>query len=245
VQAARGDVVAFLDDDAEAEPGWLEELLAQYEEPNVAGAGGRAIPVWPGRRPAWLPSEFYWVVGCSSRGSPETVAPVRNLGGTAMSFRRALFDELGAFDHGTSRFRVLPLGYDEAEFAFRVRRTIAGAELVYVPGAVVRHHLEPDKARIGYFISRCYLEGVSIAEVANGWRPGVALPGARSYVLSTLPRGFAEGLREGLRGDASGLARSVMIVAGLFTTMTGYLFGVFASRVRPMPHSERGPRHQT
>ena len=42
VQAASSDVVAFLDDDAEAEPDWLQELLAQYL-PNVVGAGGVAL----------------------------------------------------------------------------------------------------------------------------------------------------------------------------------------------------------
>lgn len=241
--AARGDVVAFLDGGAEADPGWLAELLAQYEEPNVAGAGGRTIPVWPGRRPAWFPPEFHWVLGCSSSGSPETVAPVRNLRGTAMSFRRSLFDEVGAFDPGTNRSRLLPLGYDKAEFAFRVRRSIPGAELVHVPGAVVRHHVEPEQARIGYFFSRCYLEGVSIADEADGRRPGAALPGARSYVLTTLPRGFADGLRDVLRGDAGGLARSMMIVAGLFTTTSGYLFAVLSSRRQSTPRLEPFPRH--
>ena len=36
VAAARGDVVAFLDDDAVAEPDWLERLLAPYADERVA-----------------------------------------------------------------------------------------------------------------------------------------------------------------------------------------------------------------
>ena len=56
VQHARGDVVAFLDDDAEADPGWLEELLGHYH-PHVAGAGGVAVPVWPAPgRPPMVPA---------------------------------------------------------------------------------------------------------------------------------------------------------------------------------------------
>ncbi len=95
-ERTRSDVVAFLDDDAQAEPDWLQELLRHYL-PHVAGAGGVALAVWPGNgRPRWLPAGFDWVVGCSYRGLPETVAPQRNLIGAAMSFRRSLFDEVGA-----------------------------------------------------------------------------------------------------------------------------------------------------
>src|SRR6187397_1425202 len=38
--AARGDVVAFLDDDARPEPDWLEHLAAAYDDPAVQVVGG-------------------------------------------------------------------------------------------------------------------------------------------------------------------------------------------------------------
>ncbi len=234
VRAARGDVVAFLDDDAEADPGWLEELLAQYDTPAVVGAGGRALAVWPGKRPGWLPTEFDWVVGCSYTGLPETVAPVRNLIGAAMSFRRHLFDQLGKFDTEMGRLGVLPLGCEETEFAIRVRLNFADAELVHVPSAIVHHHVEPERVRIGYFLHRCYAEGLSKAAVTRRAGAGAALSTERSYVVSTLSRGFLLGLREGLRGDTDGLARCAMIVVGLFTTTAGYLAGL--GRFRSVPH---------
>jgi len=233
VRAATSDVVAFLDDDAEADPGWLEELLAQYNTPRVAGAGGRALPVWPTKRPWWFPSEFDWVVGCSYTGLPETVAPVRNLIGAGMSFRRSLFDELGSFDTDLGRLGVLPLGCEETEFALRVRRTITGAELVHVPGAIVRHHVEPERVRIGYFFRRCYSEGISKAAVVTRAGAGAALSTERRYVRSTLPRGVIGGVRDGLRGDSGGFARSAMIVGGLLATTAGYLVG--RASLRPAP----------
>jgi len=39
VRAARGEVIAFLDDDAEAEPGWLEYRVARYRDGRVLGVG--------------------------------------------------------------------------------------------------------------------------------------------------------------------------------------------------------------
>ena len=44
-------------------------------------------PWWPELAPRWLPEEFYWVVGCSYRGLPESVGPVRNPIGASMSMR--------------------------------------------------------------------------------------------------------------------------------------------------------------
>src|SRR5579863_4698407 len=74
VRLATGDVVAFLDDDAEAAPTWLEELVRHYDDHRVVGTSGLVSAAWPeGRRPRWLPPEFDWVVGCSYRGLPDAV----------------------------------------------------------------------------------------------------------------------------------------------------------------------------
>src|SRR3954471_8324428 len=40
VRAARGDIVAFLDDDAVANPDWIEQLSATYRDPAILGVGG-------------------------------------------------------------------------------------------------------------------------------------------------------------------------------------------------------------
>ena len=224
VRVAWSDVVAFLDDDAEAESDWLHELIAHYR-PHVAGAGGVALPVWPGyARPTWFPQEFDWVVGCSYRGLPDTVAPQRNLIGASMSFRRLLFDEVGYFDTAMGRIGTLPLGCEETEFALRIREAFAGTELVHVPLARVHHHVSADRTKIGYFLRRCHAEGTSKAAVAQRAGSDQALASERVYVRSTLPKGVLDGLRAGLRGDLGGFARSIMIILGLLTTTAGYVF---------------------
>src|SRR5215470_5500899 len=38
---ARGEIVAFLDDDAAPRPGWLRALISPYAAGEVAGTGGR------------------------------------------------------------------------------------------------------------------------------------------------------------------------------------------------------------
>ncbi len=237
---ASSDVVAFLDDDAEAAPGWVEELLAHYGS-GVAGTGGVAVPEWPGRgRPLWFPREFDWVVGCSYVGLPDSVTPQRNLIGSTMSFRRAVFDAVGRFDTDMGRIGSVPLGCEETEFGIRLRRVLAGSQLLHVPTALVHHHVDPDRTRVRYFLRRCYAEGISKAAVTRLAGGEQALSSERAYVRSTLPRGFVEGLRSGARGDGWGLARSAMLVAGLLTTLAGYTVGRAHDGVRSVGGSAPG-----
>jgi glucosyl-dolichyl phosphate glucuronosyltransferase len=220
VEAASGDVVAFLDDDAVACEEWLNEFSAAYEDPNVLGVGGSIEPMWATGRPSWFPEEFDWVVGCTYRGMPETRASVRNLIGCNMSYRREVVDELGGFRLG--------YGCDETDFCIRARRRWPAGELRYLPSAKVFHLVPSQRARWRHFRTRCYFEGGSKAVVS--WLLGAedGLASERSYTLRTLPRGVARGLAEAARGDAGGAARAGAIVAGLGITAGGYLMGKLA-----------------
>src|SRR6266550_3714961 len=52
-RAARGDVLAFVDDDALPADGWLAALLAPFANPRVAAAGGRVSLRFAGALPGW------------------------------------------------------------------------------------------------------------------------------------------------------------------------------------------------
>jgi len=98
---ARGDVLAFLDDDAVASPEWLERLVRHLDDPSVLGVGGRLDALWAGRRPAWFPRQFDWVVGGSYLGMPTTVTAVRNVWTGSMAVRRDVLEEVGGFRDGS------------------------------------------------------------------------------------------------------------------------------------------------
>ncbi|MBA2681859.1 MAG: glycosyltransferase family 2 protein [Ktedonobacteraceae bacterium] len=65
IAVACASLIAFLDDDATAEREWLAQFKDCFENPNVLGVGGTVEPEWLSRQPAWFPSEFYWVLGCT------------------------------------------------------------------------------------------------------------------------------------------------------------------------------------
>jgi FkbM family methyltransferase len=225
VRHSTGDVLAFLDDDATANPGWLETLLAAFETPAVMGAGGSACAVWEEARPEWLPDEFLWVVGASYRGLPVHTAPVRNPIGANMAFRREAFARAGGFTDGIGRIGKTPLGCEETEFSIRLRQTVPGALILYMPDARVDHHVPADRATRGYFLSRCWAEGVSKALVAARVGDEDGLASERAYVTGTLTAGLLNGLRAALAGDTAALGRCAAIMVGLMVTTAGFIKG--------------------
>ncbi len=231
VAAAEGEIVAFLDDDVVVEFDWLARLTAGYADRNVLGVGGYADPRWPGARPRWFPLEFDWVVGCSYRGLPTDVAPVRNLIGCNMSFRRRLFDQIEGFKSQIGRVGDNTSGGEETELCIRAARANPGSRFICDPSIVVHHKVTPERATWRYFLNRCWSEGRSKALVAEqvGFESG--LEAERKHALSVLPRAAAANLRETLFGrDAWGIARSAAIVAGTAFAMAGYVAGSLESR---------------
>lgn len=233
IRHATGDVIAFLDDDAIARPGWLAALTAAYADEGVVGTGGVAVPRWEADRPAWFPEEFLWVVGCTYRGLPLAQAPIRNPIGANMAFRREAFADAGGFSHGIGRVGKTPLGCEETELAIRVRARRRDATILQVPGAAVDHLVTAERTRWAYFRARCWAEGLSKALVTDAVGTDAGLASERTYATRVLPAGVLRGLRDALRGDVSGLRRAAAIVAGLAITTAGFVRGKLARGVTP------------
>lgn len=223
ITAAVGDLVAFLDDDAVAEPDWLARTVPHFDDPRVLGVGAHASPRWDAGAPAWFPEEFLWVVGCSYRGLPASAAPVRNLIGAAMCIRRDVLLETGGFDTGLGRTAERPLGCEETELCIRARSLHPGAQFVYDPAARVSHRVPAARGTRRYFRERCRAEGISKAWVTGRVGTSDGLSSERSYVTRVLPAGAWTALRAGLLGDPGGVRRATAIVAGLGWTATGYV----------------------
>jgi glycosyltransferase involved in cell wall biosynthesis len=233
LREARGDLIAFLDDDAMAAPDWLERLAGAYSDPNTLGVGGAIVPNWRGPQPDWFPPEFYWVIGCTYLGLPEQTGPVRNMIGANMSFRRAAFDGL-EFRSGLGRIGTVPLGGEETDLCIRAARKYPNGVILYEPSASVRHLVTPERAQMRYFLRRCYAEGISKAAISRFVGSQAGLSSERSYVAKVLPRGVLRGLGETLRGRGwGGAARAISIIAGLGATAVGYAVGLFKTRNAP------------
>ncbi|MBV9742418.1 MAG: glycosyltransferase family 2 protein, partial [Acidobacteriia bacterium] len=151
IHAARGEFVALLNNDAEAEPGWLEALWRAAASAADVGMVASKILAWEDPRRIDKAGHLIFPDGQNrGRGSgaedcgqydhdQEALWP----DGCAALYRKAMLDQIGGFDEDFFAYG------DDAELGLRAR--IAGWRCVYAPRAVVRHHrgatLGKDSAR--------------------------------------------------------------------------------------------------
>jgi glucosyl-dolichyl phosphate glucuronosyltransferase len=229
IAASNTDLIAFLDDDAVAEPDWLERMVRCCDDPRVLGAGGRTEPLWMVKRPGWLPDEFFWTLSCSWRGLPEQRSEVRNPTGGNMVLRRKAFDEVGNFRIGIGRVGTIPLGCEETELCIRMRQRWPEKLFLFEPAAVIRHQVTAPRATWRYFCRRCYAEGLSKALVSRFVGANDGLSAERRHVLKVLPSGVLREIGDTLfHFDLWGIGRAAAIVLGTLIAAAGYIIGRWA-----------------
>jgi glycosyltransferase involved in cell wall biosynthesis len=232
VASSDGDVVAFLDDDAMAEPDWLERILDVYARDGALAVGGAIEGAWDGEQPGWFPEEFAWVVGCSYRGLPTVRGPVRNVIGANMSVKREAFKAVGGFHAHVGRMGTLPFGCEETELCVRIGKRWPGPVVVYDPAIRVRHHVTRARAGVRYFLARCYAEGRSKAIVAALAGERAVLRTEAAYATRVLPAGVLREVTTAFREqNAAALARAGAIMIGLATTTAGFVAGALKARL--------------
>lgn len=155
IEGAKGDVIAFTDDDVIPAHDWITRVLAAIGGWKADGVGGRILPLWETAPPRWLTAnqrllghltimEFQEgrLLSFPMRGRPKVC-------GANMRFRRELFDEVGAFDSWRgARAGKLCRG-DDSELINRALER--GLRIAYDPSLTVLHWIGGERMRRAYF----------------------------------------------------------------------------------------------
>jgi GT2 family glycosyltransferase len=140
IAAARGEFIALLNNDAEAEPGWLAALeRACSRRPDIGMVASKVL-VWEDPRRIDKAGHLIFPDGQNrgrgsgeiDRGQFDAQEEALWPDGSAAMYRKAMLDQIGGFDEDFFAYG------DDAELGLRAR--IAGWKCVYAPCAVVRHH---------------------------------------------------------------------------------------------------------
>ncbi len=228
VKAATGEIVAFLDDDAIAEPDWLLRLVEPYREPTVLGVGGGAVPRWEGDAPNWLPAEFYWVIGCTWRGLPVVPSNTRNFIGANMSFRRSAYLDVGGL---SSDFfvRDRAINNEETDLCIRLTQRRPHGKLMFLPDVVVGHYVPNERTSVRYFLRRCWLEGRAKRITTSRVGASAGLSRERAHVSRVIPTAMLSALRDAVGGKPSALARLLALLVGTLVTIVAFLLPTSAA----------------
>jgi glucosyl-dolichyl phosphate glucuronosyltransferase len=216
-------LVAFLDDDAYARPGWLRSLVYAIDRPDVVGVGGRILPRWEGQCPRWFPPEFGWVVGASIAGAGSKDFPVRNVWSGSMMVDREAFQAVDGFREDLSKVGSSPQPED-TELCLRLSHAYgAEGKWLMVPSALVEHYVPVHRATLRYVVVRCWLEGRSKVRLrAIAADRSRALADEKIYLSRMIPRAVGAGVVQSLRlRSLDGLMRSGAILLGVGAAMLG------------------------
>jgi glycosyltransferase involved in cell wall biosynthesis len=155
---ARGDVLAFLDDDVTIEPTWLQDLTASLHNGEWAGAGGRTLPDRKLSLPRWLsPEERYAFAPLALFDlGPNPGQLSESPFGNNMAFRKEMFEKHGLFrtDLGPRPGSLHPQKCEDSEFGCRL--LAAGERLRYEPSAVIYHAIPENRLQKSYFLAWWY-----------------------------------------------------------------------------------------
>jgi glucosyl-dolichyl phosphate glucuronosyltransferase len=190
---ARGDVVAFLDDDAEAEPDWLAALIACFDggAHRPACVGGPVTALWDAPRPHWLSASMLPYLTVIDWGLPAgELPPECFIAGVNIAFDRDQLRSLGGFPTALGRVGTNLLSNEELVVQRLLRA--AGGSCRWEPSVRVGHHVHPSRLRRRWFLRRYYWQGVSDAVMARGEAiAGAPRPPSRGKALRSAGRSLA------------------------------------------------------
>ena len=164
-RAARGEIVAYTDDDAIPDPGWVQAIATAFGNEAVDMVGGRILPRWEGgSRPTWLPPSREYLFALYDPGLPLGPFPDESLPMTVnAAIRRDRLEAVGGFDEGIGARPGWPITGEDSLLAWRVRE--AGGRIWYQPDALVLHRISPSRAGRRPYLRRCYNEGICLVDV--------------------------------------------------------------------------------
>ena len=200
VREARGDILAFTDDDVIVDPTWLENLTSPLKNGQWGGAGGRIL-LADFQKPSWLAINGPHSLAASLAGFDLGDQPLpldRPPFGASMAFKRGVFEKFGGFRTDLGRLGTNLIGNDDTEFCARIMG--GGEKILYVPSAIVHHAVGESRLTKEYFLSYHFDYGRALIREKGDRKPVGVIPRSiisfSNRLLNTLPKRVWWWLRE-------------------------------------------------
>lgn len=204
MKKAQGDVLAFVDDDVEAQPTWLEGIADGFSRSAVAMVGGKCLPKFACAPPRWLrqrwsqpvgPGYFWGIFSILDFGEAIMEIPPTFIIGCNFAIRKPALLAAGGFHPDSMPAeRLLYRGDGETW----VGRAVAaqGGKALYHPKATVVHFVPASRMTYDYVYRRAFAEGItrSFVDLRKTYGRDHALPDDQPPARSRQRR-FLSGLR--------------------------------------------------
>jgi glycosyltransferase involved in cell wall biosynthesis len=160
---AKGEVIAFTDDDCIVDNKWLEYICKSFLLNEVKCVGGRIVPIWEIDRPRWLIRRLYGRLALLDYGdkSFKITDDKHNIYGANMAFRKDLFVKYGLFDTELGRKGKRLYSGEDSAFIYNIVKN--KENVMYQADLIVQHFISKDRMNKKYFRKWHYDAGISSA----------------------------------------------------------------------------------
>jgi glycosyltransferase involved in cell wall biosynthesis len=207
-KASNNEMLAYIDDDAIADPDWLKNLSKAYNSAvkGVVCVGGASYLSCEGQRPDWLTERYEGYLSSTIQlGSCLRILATGEYPvGTNFVINREFLSEIGGFCTELGRVGKTLLSGDESELCRRVQ--LKGGLILYAPDAVVHHRVPSERLTRGYILQRAYWQGVTDIVIMQKYDPRTRRALLRStygVILQQIGDGFRI-LQNVMRGRMDG-----------------------------------------
>lgn len=162
---AKGEYLAYLDDDAEAKEKWLEALMEGCSRYHPDICGGPSYALFRSPKAFWYQPD--WETSYLFGDAPRTLEKGETLGGMNFVVRRELLLNLGGFSEALG-MAGKKLGYGEETFLMQSAwKAFPTLKVQYLPDAAVLHEVRAEKMTIRWQIRRSLAGGRSSAKTKH------------------------------------------------------------------------------
>ncbi|MEI6633353.1 MAG: glycosyltransferase family 2 protein [Chlamydiota bacterium] len=228
IDAARGDIIAFTDDDCVVEKDWLARIAIDLEDRDAVG--GIARPLGEFSPPRWWDDEINWLVGLSVPGHYGPLAGEIYLPASLnLAYRAEVLKGL-RFREGVSGLAGRNMTREDSDLWLRTRG--GGYRTLFDPALVVYHRVPPGRLTLAFCMKRAFSDGFAAYHRGEG---GAGLRSVSRFVLMQ-PFRFA---RRALTGG--GRPRAIEVVWVI--RQAGFLWAGATRRcARPFRRARRAAR---
>jgi GT2 family glycosyltransferase len=178
VGLSTAEVVAFTDDDALPDRGWLRTLVSTMVRERADAAGGPVEAIVRGELPGWfLPLYLVYLAVWRPPEGTRLLAYNEHPRGVNLAIRREVFERCGLFDPQLGLGGPRPMYCEETELCLRIER--GGGRVVYSPESVVGHCVDAARLTESWLRGRFAAQGRS--EAVLNWKHG----GLRGLLLGS------------------------------------------------------------
>jgi glucosyl-dolichyl phosphate glucuronosyltransferase len=188
IKEAKGNYIAYLDDDARAKSDWLESASRHLGANNPLHClGGVILPFYTTGKPSWFQDKY------ESRlwGDKERWLSNReSLSGSNMIWSKDIIQSIGGFGEAVG-VKGKNISVGEETLAFRhLWQAEQAPVVIYDPTLVVYHWVPPNKMKVSYYIKRALITGQATFQIDRkpglGWRMRTLLRSGGAATLYTL-----------------------------------------------------------